>query len=169
MSGRIVDIISFCRSVLSSLKVSIRHFWVSSEITEFPERKTQIPLHSKGRLLVNWEDCTGCFLCLDACPTDCIYIDTIPAGSGEDLGITSDGQLKTIWVLEFDIDMSKCLLCQLCIYPCPTQCISMTAEFDYAVSNRENLIFHFTPFTPEEAGKKRRELIAGITNNGYGG
>ena len=30
----------------------------------------------------------------------------------------------------FDIDMAKCCYCNLCTYPCPTECIYMTPSFE---------------------------------------
>ena len=100
---------------------------------------------------VNWEDCIGCRKCERACPVGCISIRTRTATMREDLGITSDGRQKSEWVLEFDIDMAKCQLCELCIPPCPTKCISMSGDAINSVGNRDMMIYHFTPFTPEKA------------------
>ena len=109
-------------------------------------------------IYMDWENCLGCFKCAVVCPAHCIYINSIPALPKDDLGITSDGQRKVNWVLEFDIDMSKCLHCMLCTYPCPTQCIVMTHDFNSYAFHRANLIYHFTPFTPELAYHKSKEL-----------
>jgi NADH-quinone oxidoreductase subunit I len=38
----------------------------------------------------------------------------------EDLGKTSQGKKKALWVTPFDIDFAKCCYCQLCVFPCPT-------------------------------------------------
>ncbi len=134
----------------------IRTGWYVFRDALFPRRKALSWRNAeigvgKTNLMVNWEDCIGCRECESVCPVCCISIQTRPATEREDLGITGDGRKKTEWVLEFDIDMSKCLLCGLCVDPCPTACISTVSESSDAVREREMLIYHFTPFTPEKA------------------
>lgn len=150
------DIFDGIFSVFVSLKSTFKQFF--TPFGGIKHHKELAPEKNRGRLFVNWEDCVGCLLCAEACPVNCIFIDTAPPGPDEELGITSDGRKKEKWVLEFDIDMTKCLYCGLCVFPCPTGCISMSTEFNYFVYNRNLLIYHFTPFTPEQVIKKRKSL-----------
>ena len=87
----------------------------------------------RSRLHVDIDDCIGCLKCERACPVDCIKIDTVKVPNrGEDIpnirhkGITSFGTRKAMVVTRFDIDMTECCYCNLCVYPCPEECIYMT-------------------------------------------
>ena len=46
----------------------------------------------------------------------------------------ADGTPIKLDVKVFDIDMSLCCYCNLCTYPCPTNCIYMTPEFEFATA-----------------------------------
>ncbi|HLB30764.1 MAG TPA: NADH-quinone oxidoreductase subunit I, partial [Gammaproteobacteria bacterium] len=100
--------------------------------------------------------------CTRACPVDCIAIETAKAGKDEDLGETSNGQKKKLHVLRFDIDFAKCCFCALCVDPCPTECLTMTPEYENSVYNRDNLIHHYAIY-PEAEAVRVRESVAGKT------
>lgn len=149
--------IGCCYSIMIALRIAFRYAVSRNMAGERAcERDMKFDAF-RGRVYMDWEDCLGCNRCAEVCPTECIFITSIPAAQGEDLGITSEGQSKTNWVLEFDLDMSKCMLCGFCVDPCPTQCIALTPEFAYTVGQRANLVYHFTPFTPETAFNKFQE------------
>lgn len=108
----------------------------------------------RNRLYVNMDDCIGCDQCARACPVDCITIETVKSLPGEDLGKTSNGKKKALWVTKFDIDIAKCCYCQLCVFPCPTECIYMTDTYEFSEYNRQNLIYNYSTLSPEEAEQK---------------
>ena len=76
--------------------------------------------------------------------------DTIKAVP-EDVEEASTGHKKRLHVAKFDIDMVKCCYCNLCTYPCPTECIYMTPSFEDSAGDRYGLIYHFAKMTPEQA------------------
>src|SRR3989442_11462992 len=39
--------------------------------------------------------------------------------------------------------MSLCCYCNLCTYPCPTNCIYMTPEYEFASTDLTNHLYHF--------------------------
>ena len=39
--------------------------------------------------------------------------------------------------------MSLCCYCNLCTYPCPTDCIYMTPEYEFATTDLSNHLYHF--------------------------
>ncbi|MEW6701337.1 MAG: 4Fe-4S ferredoxin, partial [Bacteroidota bacterium] len=49
----------------------------------------------------------------------------------------------------------KCCYCQLCVFPCPTECIYMTDVYEFAEYERNNLVYKFTTLTEEEAVQKK--------------
>src|SRR4030095_4209227 len=38
---------------------------------------------------------------------------------------------------------SLCCYCNLCTYPCPTNCIYMTPEYEFAATDLTNHLYHF--------------------------
>jgi NADH-quinone oxidoreductase subunit I len=100
------------------------------------------------------DDCIGCDQCSRACPVSCIDIETVKSTPGEDLGKTSNGKKKALWVTKFDIDFAKCCYCELCVPPCPTDCIYMTDVYEFSEFERGNLLFDFVTLTQNERQEK---------------
>lgn len=101
------------------------------------------------------DDCIGCDQCSRACPVSCISIETVKALPTDDIGKTSQGKKKALWVTHFDIDIAKCCFCQLCVFPCPTECIYMTDAYEFSEYDRKNLIYSFVTLTPAEIEEKK--------------
>jgi NADH-quinone oxidoreductase subunit I len=118
---------------------------------QYPTEKWQLPANARGILFNNVDDCIGCYKCARVCPVQCIYIDTVKALPEEDLGKASMGNPIRQHLVRFDIDMFKCCYCDFCTTVCPTECLYMTDEYENAVFSRENGIYHFAKYTPEEA------------------
>jgi NADH-quinone oxidoreductase subunit I len=95
-----------------------------------------------------------------ACPVDCITIETVKSTPDVDLGLTSVGTKKRLYVPRFDIDIAKCCYCGLCVPPCPTECIKMTDVYEFSEYDRENLIYKFAVMTPPETDAAKARLVA---------
>jgi NADH-quinone oxidoreductase subunit I len=74
--------------------------------------------------------CVACLICEKECPPQCIYIvkDTVrkPDAAGK-----LQFQPKT-----FDIDISVCMSCQICVEVCPFDAIKMDVEYELSTSDR---------------------------------
>jgi len=138
-------------TVLVGMRITLRHLFVAKVTRQYPRDRYQLPERARNRLYVNMDDCIGCDQCARACPVDCIKIETAKAMPGEDLGVTSGGKKKALWVTKFDIDIAKCCYCSLCVWPCPTECIKMTDVYEFSELERNNLIYNYITLTPEEA------------------
>ncbi|GBD93062.1 NAD(P)H-quinone oxidoreductase subunit I [bacterium BMS3Abin05] len=137
-------------TILIGMGVTFRHLFVHAVTIQYPHVKRELPARSRQKLFVNIDDCIGCFQCARACPVDCIMIETVKAGKDEDLGETSNGQKKRLHVVKFDIDMAKCCYCADCVFPCPTECIYMTPDYEFATYDRNSLLLHFAKYSPEQ-------------------
>ena len=142
-------------TILIGMRVTLRHLFVPAVTIQYPSVKPELPERERNRLYVNMDDCIGCDQCARACPVNCIEIETVKAVPGEDLGKTSNGKKKALWVTKFDIDIAKCCYCQLCVFPCPTECIYMTDVYEFSEYERSNLIYDFVTLTPEEREEKK--------------
>ncbi len=141
-------------TILVGMKVTMRHLFTPAVTVQYPDARMAIPERGRNRLYVNMDDCIGCNQCGMACPVDCITIETAKSLPTEDLGVTSTGQKKRLWVTKFDIDFAKCCYCGLCVPPCPTECIYMTDVYEFSEYDRKNLLYNFTTLTAEEAEAK---------------
>jgi len=137
-------------TILIGMKVTWRHLFVPAVTIQYPDVKLKLPDRARNRLYVNIDDCIGCDQCSKACPVDCITIEIIKSTPDENLGITSNGMKKRLWVPKFDIDIAKCCYCGLCVYPCPTECIKMTDVYEFSEFERHNLIYNYSAMTSNE-------------------
>lgn len=161
------------KTLLIGLGITLKHMFKirKGNVTlQYPEEKWPIPERNIGfdlkiynvirsKLHVDIDDCIGCRKCERACPVDCIKIDTIKVPKGTDLGLTSYGTTKRLLVSRFDIDMTECMFCNLCVYPCPEDCIFMTGgpnsekqplDYEYSQYDRNKLIFKFSNVTKKD-------------------
>jgi NADH-quinone oxidoreductase subunit I len=148
-------------SILIGMSITFRHMFQKKVTIQYPEQKLQLPERERNRLFVNMDDCIGCDQCAKACPVSCIDIETIKAVPGDIVGktgTTSQGKKKALFVPKFTIDFAKCCYCQLCVFPCPTECIYMTDVFEFSTFTRSDLLYEFTDMTPEMAVEKKKKI-----------
>lgn len=145
-------------SISIGMGITFRHMFQKSVTIQYPEQRLQLPERERNRLYVNMEDCIGCDQCAKACPVSCIDIETVKVVPGDMVGktgVTSQGKKKALHVTNFTIDFAKCCYCQLCVFPCPTDCIYMTDVFEFSTYKRDNLIYQFSDLTPEQSIVKK--------------
>lgn len=145
-------------TVLIGMKVTWRHLFTRAVTIQYPDVKLTLPERARNRLYVNMDDCIGCDQCAMACPVDCITIETIKSTPDMDLGLTSVGTKKRLYVSRFDIDIAKCCYCGLCVYPCPTECIKMTDVYEFSEYDRGNLLYRFATMSAAEVDSAKAKL-----------
>ena len=74
--------------------------------------------------------CVACLICETECPPQCIYIVKSPAKTLNHLG-----KLQTHPQV-FDIDLSVCMSCQICVEVCPFDAIKMDTEVELSTADR---------------------------------
>jgi NADH-quinone oxidoreductase subunit I len=147
-------------SVLIGMKITFRHMFTPAVTIQYPDVRLKLPERARNRLYVNMDDCIGCDQCSMACPVSCIDIETAKALPTEDLGLTSTGQKKRLWVTKFDIDIAKCCYCGLCVSPCPTECIKMTDVYEFSEFNRAQLLYNYATVTAAEVVQIKENAAA---------
>ena len=180
MYNYFLNIYNSVKTLFEGMQLTLKHFNKKEELVatlQYPHEKWPIPERNIGfendeynlirsRLHVDIDDCIGCLQCERACPVDCIKIETVKKPKKTELdfdfGITSNDTAKKMLVSRFSIDMSECMYCNLCEYPCPEECIYMVGgpnenkhEIDYEFSkyDRKGLVYEF-------AFPKEEDLIA---------
>ncbi|MFI5251068.1 MAG: NuoI/complex I 23 kDa subunit family protein [Bacteroidota bacterium] len=143
MKQYFTDIFKSIWTVLIGMRITFQHLFTPAVTIQYPDVRLKLPERARNRLYVNMDDCIGCFQCDMACPVNCISIETVKSLPTDDLGMTSTGQKKKLWVTKFDIDIGKCCYCGLCVYPCPTECIKMTDVYEFSEYNRNDLIYNY--------------------------
>jgi NADH-quinone oxidoreductase subunit I len=106
---------------------------------EYPEVKATLPENYRSYpfLVFDGEDpidglrCVACKMCENECPPQCIYIV-----------IERDEKGRPVKKPKiFDIDISVCMSCQICVEVCPFDSIKMDKVFEITAENRfEGLI-----------------------------
>ncbi len=142
-------------TILIGMRVTLRHVFIPAVTIQYPTVKPELPERERNRLYVNMDDCIGCDQCSRACPVSCIEIETVKSIPSEDLGKTSNGKKKALWVTTFDIDFAKCCYCQLCVFPCPTECIYMTDVYEFSEFKRESFVYDYVTLSPKEREEKK--------------
>ena len=76
-------------------------------VAAVPARKKR----PKELAVINQDGCTGCEVCLEVCPVDCMYVVAGPE---------YDVHKKLV-----EIDLDICIGCKLCVKYCPWETIEM--------------------------------------------
>lgn len=171
MKAYLANVYEAVVTIAKGLLVTGRHYFVPAVTQQYvadekPEERWRSPIVPEGllnersrmRLHVKVNDCIGCKQCERACPVDCIYITAEKREKDAPPIYAANGTAIKQRVVELDIDMSLCCYCALCTYPCPTACIVMTPEYEFAERDKGNLLYHFAenePAPPEPKEQPR--------------
>ncbi len=136
--------------IIEGMAVTAKNFfgsYVSKErltTVQYPEeRLKQLGNTRQFPMLVYDDDpekglrCVACTICEKECPPQCIYIvkskDKKPDYKGQ----------PQLYPAIFDIDISVCMSCSICVEICPFESIKMNTEFELSTSDRfETLLLH---------------------------
>jgi NADH-quinone oxidoreductase subunit I len=136
--------------IIKGMAVTARNFlgsYVSKDrltTVQYPEERLE--QYSKTRqfpMLVFDGDpdkglrCVACTICEKECPPQCIFIvkskDKKPDYKGQ----------PQLYPAVFDIDISVCMSCSICVEVCPFESIKMNTEFELSTDERfEGLLLH---------------------------
>ncbi len=125
-------------SLLQGMGVTIGYFFSPKKIVtqQYPENRETLQMMARFRGHVAMphnekgeHSCTACGICEKACPNGTISVLTTKDISGRKV------------LGKYIYRLSQCTLCNLCIESCPFGAIVMGKDFEFAVYDREKLIF----------------------------
>ncbi|HWP81311.1 MAG TPA: 4Fe-4S binding protein [Bacteroidota bacterium] len=101
-----------------------------AETTAAPTRPTAAPAPSVAKkkkksplvAIVHPEGCTGCEVCIEFCPVDCLYKVPGPENPDEHGFVSVNGIVI--------VDEEVCIGCKLCAKYCPWETIDMVKRVD---------------------------------------
>jgi NADH-quinone oxidoreductase subunit I len=136
------------KGLVEGLVVTARNFFGSyyrpERLTtvQYPEERIPLPENSRTFPFLVYDKegdpvgsirCTACKICEAECPPQCIYIVMDRDEKGK------PKQRPRI----FDIDISVCMQCQICVEVCPFEAIKMDVDFEKARYDRfDDLMEH---------------------------
>ena len=74
--------------------------------------------------------CVACLICEKECPPQCIYIEKSKDKKPDYIG------KPQFYPAIFDIDISVCMSCQICVEVCPFEAIKMDTEYELSNDDR---------------------------------
>ena len=121
--------------LVAGLGLTLRYFFKPKVTINYPYEKGPLSPRFKGehalRRYPNGEErCIACKLCEAICPAQAITIEAGPR--------RNDGTRRTT---RYDIDMTKCIYCGMCQEACPVDAIVEGPNAEFAVENREELLY----------------------------
>lgn len=144
---------SAIRTTSQGLGITTRQFVKSfpdnSFTLEYPDEKLPIDkVTHRGIHEFDVDRCISCDKCANACPVDCIYIESVGKG-------------KKAVMTRYEIDYSKCLFCSLCVPPCPSECIQLGEKYSLPGHTRDDMIvpFHLGVFPIQELTDHAKKQI----------
>jgi NADH-quinone oxidoreductase subunit I len=137
-------------TTLVGMRVTARHFFVPAVTVQYPHQRLPLPQTARVKLVNDIDSCNGCQQCARACPVEIITIETVKTQPDENLGLMPDGKPRRLHIVRFDIDMSKCVFCGLCVEACPTSSIHWEQPQEKVTYGRIGLQRHWSKYTPEE-------------------
>ena len=156
MIGYFRDLLIGVKTVLEGMWVTFSHLFHPAITVQYPREKVPMFPRTRATLVNHAEICGYCLSCKRVCPVDIFTIVGARAEKDEDLGMLPDGKPKRMHILEFKIDMSKCVYCGLCVQACDTGSLVWEIPQEPPVFRREELHKDFSDMT-EEAKARVRE------------
>lgn len=129
---------------LRNLMVNFKHIFKRPATVMYPDRLRDVPERWRlggFALTLNpetgEENCIGCQLCQNICPSQII---TVVRGVETSVGPDGKPKKKT-FAKEFYLDFQACMQCELCVQVCPTDAIVMVKERRKPGYTREDLLY----------------------------
>jgi formate hydrogenlyase subunit 6/NADH:ubiquinone oxidoreductase subunit I len=122
--------------------------------TQYPAKPIPVADGFRGKPELDAQQCLACGACMRACPANALVMETdVTKGSRR-----------------WELSMARCIYCGRCEEVCPTHAISLSQNFELAVTNKKDLYEEATfelanceqcgkPFVASKLAAYTRELL----------
>ena len=124
--------------LIQGLGTSLKALFEPPVTLEYPEQRWQPAPGFRGVPVLVVDEhtgelkCVGCQACARACPPQVIHIETSRK--------TDPEGRKKLHIDEFSIDMSRCMLCNLCVEACPFEALTMSNHYELGDYELEGIV-----------------------------
>ena len=121
-------------NMVKGLMVTLKNLTKKPFTVQYPEQRLKQHPRFRGEEFVWYEErCTGCASCAKYCPLGIIKIVTSPS---ETAPLQGDKYLLEV----FDIQISRCMFCGLCVEACPYDALFMGSGFEQSSYSRTEMV-----------------------------
>ncbi len=129
--------VGFLEGLAVTLKTALR----KPVTAQYPEPKKRLPiaLRYKGFPALMWDGeidepfCTGCMVCVRACPTQCMTADM------KDNPLFTEEKSRRRKIIDtFEINLGRCILCAICVDVCNFDAIEMSHVHELSKYQRDD-------------------------------
>jgi NADH-quinone oxidoreductase subunit I len=138
------------KTTLVGMGVTGKYFLSKPVTLQYPDEKPEIADGFRGIHVYEIERCIACDQCANACPVDCITIE-------------STGKGKNAVITRYEIDYNRCMFCGFCVEPCPTDCIHMGKSFDLTRFSSDECVIDFAALAQEGKQSPTGERVLWLT------
>ncbi len=130
-----MDLISHIKNLLIGLGIAGKHLGRHAITIQYPEQRYDIPEGSRGIVVLLSDkktgelNCTACDLCMRACPTAAIRIDS------------HRDENKRKVLDQFVVDNGLCCFCGLCEEACNFSALKMATKYEFSTLDKDDLIW----------------------------
>ncbi len=124
------------KNLLIGMRITGKHLGRHAITIQYPEERWEMPERSRGIVVLLSDketgdlNCTGCLLCMKACPSAAIFIDA-----------PRDPETKKRKLLTFTVDNALCCFCGLCEEACNFSAIKMATMYEFSEPEKEGFLW----------------------------
>lgn len=121
----------FLLDILKGLYTTLKHLPREPITLQYPRKRwTPAPGYRGVVGLIHDEQgnelCNACGLCAKSCPVEAITVE-------------AEGKGKERRAVRYEVDLTRCMFCNMCVEACPQRCLVMTPDYELAACAREEL------------------------------
>lgn len=115
-------------ALLKGLGVTFRYMLQPKVTIQYPKEKAPVFDRFRGMLTFHIDECIACDMCVRACPSSCISLESVRNEQGKKV------------IQNYTIDFGKCNWCRLCEEACPTnpKSVHHTNEYELMFTSRDD-------------------------------